>query len=112
LLVLAVIPVALSAQDPGKTAIPLDHFYVTPRHGGNIFRRALRNVHFGAYTGFGDTFFKNQVSGFGFYQPPGGMPELFTTASTTAHRFTNWINNPGSDQTAPGSYVIRNPGAV
>ncbi len=104
---LAFAPVTLSAQDKGKTAIPLDHFYVTPRTGSTFFRRVLRNFHFGAYTGYGNTFFKSQLSGVGIYQVPGGMPELFTTS--TATRYTNWINNAGTDTSAPGNYVVANP---
>ncbi len=101
---LAFAPVALSAQDKDKTAIPLDHFYVTPRTGSTFFRRVLRNFHFGAYTGYGNTFFKNQLSGVGIYQAPGGMPQLFTTS--TATRYTNWVNNAGIDTSVPGNYVV------
>jgi len=99
---LAFLPIALSAQDPGKTAIPLDHFYVKPRHGTNIFRRVLRDFHFGLYTGYGRTFFNNQLTGFNIYQTPGGLPELFV--GSTAKRYTNWVNNAGTDTLTNGSY--------
>ncbi|MBS1508790.1 MAG: hypothetical protein JSS79_19290 [Bacteroidetes bacterium] len=106
----AIAQVPLLAQDEGKTAIPLDHFYVTPRHGSNVIRRALRNFHFGAYTGFGRTYFNNQIEGFGVYQAPGSLPELFT--SSTATRYTNWITDAGTNTTAPGSYIVANPGTA
>ncbi len=38
------------------------------------------------------------------------MPELF--AGTPATRITNWVNNPGTDTSAPGSYVVANPGTA
>jgi hypothetical protein len=98
----------LSAQDQGKSAIPLDHFYVTPRRGSDIFRRVLHNFHFGAYIGYGNTFFKNQLNGFGIYQSPGNLPELFKGAPTK--RYTNWINNAGIDSSAAVGNIVANPG--
>ncbi len=103
-------PCALSAQDKGKTAIPLDHFYVTPRHGSSIIRKALHNFHFGAYIGYGNTFFKNQLNGFGVYQAPGKLPELFT--ATSSNRYTNWVNNVGIDSSASGGFNVANPGTA
>jgi len=104
------LPFAAFAQDEGKNAIPLDHFYVTPRHGSSAFRRMLRNFHFGASIGYGRTYFKTQLNGLGIYQPPGSMPELFTSASTK--RYTNWVNNAGVDTSALGSYIVVNPGTA
>ncbi|MGC4021041.1 MAG: hypothetical protein QM734_03420 [Cyclobacteriaceae bacterium] len=102
------LPLSLSAQDEGKSAIPLDHFYVTPRHGTNAIRRALRNFHFGAYTGFGRTYFNSQLSGYGIYQAPGSSPEIFTDPN---RRYTNWINNAGTDTSAPNNaYIVAAPG--
>jgi len=102
------VPIDSSAQDEGKNAIPLDHFYVKPRHGSNIIRRALHNFHFGLYTGYGRTYFNTQLSGFGIYQPPGSLPEIFTASST--NRYTNWVNDAGVDSSALGSYIVANPG--
>jgi hypothetical protein len=102
-------PITLSAQDQGSSSIPLDHFYVKPRHGSSAFRRILKDFHFGAFTGVGRTFFSNKLDGFGIYQAPNSSPELIT--NTTTVRFTNWVNNVGSDLSAPNaSYVIVNPG--
>jgi len=99
---------SVSAQDEGKDKIPLDHFYVTPRQGSNFIRRALRNFHFGVYTGAGRSYLSTSLSGFGIYQAPGARPELFINSATV--RFTNWINNAGGDNTAPGSYTVANAG--
>lgn len=99
----------MSAQDKSKSGIPLDHFYVTPRHGSGLLRQALKNFHFGAYFGYGRTYFSNQLNSFGIYQAPGSLPELFTTS--TVKRYTNWVNDAGIDSSAAGSYIIANPGA-
>src|SRR5258708_693555 len=103
-------PMDIAAQDGSKGAIPLDHFYVTPRHGSTFIRRALRNFHFGLYTGYGRTYFKTQLNEFGIYQPPGSLPEVFTSSST--NRYTNWVNDAGVDTSAPGSYIVANPGTA
>jgi hypothetical protein len=108
LAIIASMPVTLSAQVEGNSSIPLDHFYVKPRHGSNAFRHVLRNFHFGAYTGIGKTFFNSKLDGFGVYQAPNSAPELFTTS--TATRYTNWINNAGVDTTPPANYVVANLG--
>jgi hypothetical protein len=105
----ALLPVISSAQDQSKSAIPLDHFYVTSRHGSNFIRQALKNFHFGAYIGYGRTYFNTQLSDFGIYQAPGSLPEIFTTS--TAKRYTNWVNNAGIDSSAAGSYIVAYPGA-
>ena len=70
----------------------------------------LRNFHFGAYAGVGRSYLSNSLGGFGVYQAPGSLPELFTGSPAT--RYTNWINNAGTDNSAPGSYVVANPGAA
>jgi hypothetical protein len=103
-------PFNSSAQDEGNNSIPLDHFYVKPRHGSNIIRRSLHNFHFGLYTGVGRTYFKTQLNEFGIYQPPGSSPELLTKSST--NRYTNWVNDAGVDSSALGSYVVTNPGTA
>jgi hypothetical protein len=110
LVITAFFPFAASAQEESKSAIPLDHFYVKPRHGTTFLRRALHNFHFGLYTGYGRTYFKTQLNGFGVYQPPGKLPEIFTSASTK--RYTNWVNNAGVDSSALGSYIVASPGTA
>jgi len=108
LIALALMPIVSFSQDKGKSAIPLDHFYAKPRHGSNIMRQTLRHLHFGLYTGLGRTNFTNKLDGFGVYQAPGQAPQLFT--STPVVRYTNWINNAGTDTSTPGSYVVANAG--
>ena len=110
LMILALGPISSFAQDEGGNSIPLDHFYVKPRHGTNAFRRILKDFHFGLYTGVGRTYFNGKLDGFGIYQEPGKTPELFTTTSTTATRFTNWVNKAGTDTSTPGAYIVANPG--
>ncbi|MBS1487324.1 MAG: hypothetical protein JST43_07005 [Bacteroidetes bacterium] len=110
LLLIAIVgfPLYVAAQDTGKDQIPLDHFYATPRHGSSFFRRALRNFHFGIYTGVGRSYLSTSMSGFGVYQSPGAPPQLFTNSTTT--RYTDWVNNAGVDNSPPGSYVVANAG--
>jgi len=48
------------------------------------------------------------LNGFGIYQTPGKLPELFTTS--TAVRYTNWVNNAGIDSSAAGGNIAANPG--
>lgn len=108
LTLLASLPVVSIAQDESKSGIPLDHFYVNPRHGASPLRKILKDFHFGLFTGAGKTFFSNNLDGFGIYQAPNSAPEL-TTSSTTV-RFTNWVNDAGSDISAPGPYVVAAPG--
>jgi hypothetical protein len=107
LVVTVFIPIALSAQEQSNS-IPLDHFYVKPRHGTNALRKILKDFHFGAFTGVGRTFFSNKLDGFGIYQAPNSQPELIS--NSTAVRYTNWVNNVGSDISASGAYVVANPG--
>jgi hypothetical protein len=111
LIILALAPTTSFAQDEGRASIPLDHFYVKPIHGASAFRRVLKNFHFGLYSGVGRTYFNGKLDGFGIYQSPGNTPELFTTTSTTATRYTNWVTNSGTDTSAPGAYIVANPGA-
>src|SRR5258708_23757926 len=99
---MASLPVVSLAQDESKSSIPLDHFYVKPRHGTNVFRRVLRNFHFGAFTGVGRTYFVNKLDGFGIYQTPNSSPELITLASD--FRFTILFTNIGSDIMSTGNY--------
>ncbi len=97
-------PEDVLAQDNGKTAIPLDHFYVE-RQSGNIFRKLLRNLNFGASTGYGNTFFSHELTGFGIYQANGGSPQIFS--GTTATRYGNWVNDVTIDKSvaSPGFSV-------
>jgi hypothetical protein len=98
------------SQNEGKSAIPLDHFYVK-RDGPSVFRKMLANFHFGLYTGLGNTYFSNKLDGYGIYQAPNSLPQLFTdpTAST---RFTEWVTDPGKVVSAPGNYIAATPGTA
>lgn len=98
------------AQDEGKTAIPLDHFYVERKAGGGL-RKILKNFTFGASTGYGNTFFSHKLDGFGVYQAPGGSPQIFS--GSTATRYGNWVNDVAIDKSAAsGSAFIANPGSA
>jgi len=103
------LPLSLLAQDDkAKDPIPLDHFYAKPRHGSNIIRRVLHNVHFGLYTGSGATYYNTKLNGWGIYQAPGSAPQLFTNTPST--RYSNWIHNASEDTSAPGNYIVASSG--
>ena len=104
------LPMILLAQDEGKTAIPLDHFYVERKSGGG-FRKILSKITFGASTGYGNTFFSHKLDGFGVYQAPGASPQIFS--GSTAARYSNWVNDVIIDNSAPlGSAFVANPGTA
>lgn len=67
----------LYAQDQEKPAIPLDHFYAKP---DNIspFRLLLSKLHFGLSTGYGRTFYNQNLEGFAILQQQDSTPLLFT----------------------------------
>ncbi len=98
------------AQDEGKSAIPLDHFYVERKGAGGL-RKILKNFTFGASTGYGNTFFSHKLDGFGVYQDQGSSPQIFS--SSTATRYGNWVNDVSINKSAPsGSAFIANPGSA
>lgn len=105
---LALSIVSTQAQNKEGSQIPLDHFYVERKAGGGI-RKILKNFTFGANTGYGNTSFSHKLDGFGIYQLPGAAPEVFITS--TAARYSNWINQTTADNSAPSAsaYVV-NPG--
>ena len=69
----------------------------------------MANFHFGLYTGAGNTYLSNKLDGFGIYQAAGAQPQLFTDGTGTT-RYTNWVNDPGTDTSAPGNYIVANQG--
>jgi hypothetical protein len=98
------LPIIGLAQDEGKTAIPLDHFYVERKAGGGL-RKILSKITFGASTGYGNTFFSHKLDGFGVYQLPGASPQIFSGSAAT--RYGNWVNDVLIDKSgASGGAVV------
>jgi hypothetical protein len=74
------VPVSLVAQD-NKNAIPLEKFYVD--RNKHPLRALLKNFRFGFSTGFGSTYFKHTLDGFGIYQSPTEGPYIFKQNGNT-----------------------------
>jgi hypothetical protein len=82
------LPALLNAQD--APTIPLEKFY-TDRKSNNV-RKIFRNFRFTASTGFGKTYFRHKLDGFGIYQSPTSGPYIFkgNVAPTSGH--SQWID--------------------
>lgn len=65
----------VNGQDE-KPAIPLDHFYIKA-DGVSPFRKILSKIHFGFSTGYGRTFYKQDLSGFTLLQQQDSTPLIF-----------------------------------
>lgn len=59
-----------------KPTIPLDHFYIKA-DGVSPFRKILSKIHFGLSTGYGRTFYKQDLSGFSVLQQQDSTPLIF-----------------------------------
>lgn len=90
---------ALTAFSPGygqqedeKPTFPLDNFYAERKKWPRTF---LKDFHLSLSTGYGNTFFRHNLSGFGVFQPTGLQPRVFSIA--TGARYTNWVNTIRGD---------------
>ncbi len=110
LLVLFGAPVMLFAQNEEKTTFPLERFYVDRKKGA---RSIFKNFRLGVSTGYGNTFFSHDLSGFAIYQEQGKSPQIFRSGAPPTVRFSNWVNSVGVDSsgTKPGSYLINSDSA-
>lgn len=67
----------LYSQDQEKPAIPLDHFYAKPDNI-NPLRYLLSKLHFGLSTGYGRTFYNQDLEGYTVLQQQDSTPLIFT----------------------------------
>lgn len=83
------------AQDEEKPSIPLDHFYADPQ-GGSAFRRILSKLHFSLETGYGRTYYKQDLSDFGILQRTDSLfifsPDLNTSGGNLSSGYDYWFN--------------------
>lgn len=98
-------PLMAQYKHERDATIPLEHFYVE-RHKAGIFRILLSKLHLSLSTGYGQTFFKHDLSGFGIIQQPGSEPMIFNSTNTSVV-YSNWFNTltPGT-ATPPGSFMV------
>jgi hypothetical protein len=78
--------VKLHAQD--QPVFPLDNFYAERKPWA---RSVLRNVRFGLSTGYGNTFFRHRLDGFGVLQAPDSAVKIFDAADPNAI-YSAWVN--------------------
>ncbi len=71
-----------------EATIPLDHFYIKRERPG--LRRFLSKFTFGLSTGYAQTNFQHDITGFSLRQPASGAPLIFQSAATTG--YSNWFN--------------------
>ncbi|MEL7001858.1 MAG: hypothetical protein AAFN93_03890 [Bacteroidota bacterium] len=75
-ILLLVVSFNLQAQDEEKPTIPLDHFYAKPINN-NGFRKILSKLHFTFETGYGRTFYNQDLSDFNLLQQQDSLPLIF-----------------------------------
>jgi len=101
------IPAAFAQYESEKDAsIPLDNFYIK-RKGSSGLRNLLSKIYFGFSTGYGQTFFKHDLTGYGIFQNPGAAPTLFTPGQV-ATGYSNWFNRatPTTNTVTPGTFLV------
>jgi hypothetical protein len=112
IVILFIITIPLAAQDDRDVSIPLDHFYAKPVNGG--LRNFLSKFHFSFSTGYGQTFYKQDLSEFSIYQAPDSLPVIFNGSGGvpgTINGYRYWFNRaePSGDRTFnPGNDFVVN----
>ncbi|MEM6523777.1 MAG: hypothetical protein AAGF85_02980 [Bacteroidota bacterium] len=83
------------AQSDEKPSIPLDHFYAEPQNGGAL-RKLLSKLHFSLETGYGRTYYSQDLSEFGILQRSDSLfifsPDLNTAGGNLTTAYSNWFN--------------------
>ncbi len=102
ILILLLSASGLQAQDPNKNVgIPLDHFYADPVNGG--LRNFLSKFHFSVSTGYGHTFYRQDLSEFVLLQQDGQAPFIFRqdlniNGGTVSSGYNYWFNRAVSEE--------------
>jgi hypothetical protein len=88
-------PAELQKKEKGKRSKSKSE-----KQGGlNLFRGFLSQFNLGISTGYGATFYKHDLKGFGVYQPDGGLSvyifdQAFVNRDTLPVIYSDWVNNP------------------
>jgi hypothetical protein len=96
-----------------EATIPLEHFYIDRQKSG-ILRALLSKLNVSLSTGYGRSFLKHKLDGFGIIQQPDSVPMIFNSTNTTA-RYSNWFNGvtaAGNGAAAPGSFLVNSDTAA
>lgn len=99
-------------KEQSEETIPLDHFYVD-RKGPNFIRLLISKINFGMSTGYGQTMFKHELSGFGIYQPVDAPPLIFNSSSPS-NGYSNWFNNVTPEAIAidPSNFAVSDTATI
>lgn len=80
-----------------KPSIPLDHFYAEPENN-NALRVFLSKFHFSFSTGYGHTFYRQDLSDFALLQQQDSLPLIFgknfnTSGGNISSGYNYWFND-------------------
>lgn len=103
---LGIYPLLAQYKSEKDATIPLEHFYVQRQKSG-IIRLLLSKLNFGLSTGYGRSFLRHDLDGFGILQQPDSVPRIFNSTNSSV-RYSNWFNTvtPGSTATAAVSFLV------
>lgn len=92
-------------------SIPLEHFYIERQKAG-ILRLLLSKVNVSLSTGYGRSFLKHELTGFGIIQQSDSVPMIFNSGNVSA-RYSNWFNDvsAGGGASQPGSFLVNSDSA-
>lgn len=87
-----------------EITFPLDNFYA--KRVKNPVRTVLHRIVFNASLGYGNTFMRHKLDGFGVAQADGVQPLIFPIGRS--NRYSNWVNTVRSDVSSPGpdSFIV------
>lgn len=95
---------AFAQNDEDEITFPLDNFYAKRKK--SPVRTILKNFVFSASLGYGNTFMRHKLDGFGISQVDGVQPIIFPVDRN--NRFSNWVNTVRSDVpvSGPDSFTV------
>jgi hypothetical protein len=89
----------------GDASIPLEHFYIQRKKSG--LRTLFSKLYFSISTGYGNTYFRHKLDGFGIAQAANAPPVIFDN-NNAGVRYSNWTNNVVASTTAlpAGAFMV------
>lgn len=96
--------VSVYAQRDEEITFPLDNFYA--KRQKSELRTVFKNFVFTGSIGYGNTFMRHKLDGFGISQADGVPPLIFPVGRS--NRFSNWVNTVSANIPAsgPDSFVV------
>ncbi|TRX51385.1 hypothetical protein FNH22_24145 [Fulvivirga sp. M361] len=92
----------VSAQEEEKPSIPLDHFYAKPKEVFGL-RKLISKLNFSFETGYGRTFYSQDLSNFNLLQRVDSVPVIFnpdlnTSGGNLSVGYDYWFNRANSNE--------------